>query len=338
MATIRILTDTDISAVAALFMRVNPEHGWTSEMACAEYFQEILFDNPWREPQLPSWVAVERGQIAACYAVLPRRMILKGRPIRVAVGCQFMVDSTKCDGRVWLQLAKACLSGPQDLTLADGANDASRRMWLAIGGTAPLLYALHWIRLLRPARYAISMLEQRGALPRALALPVRPIVALADALVARSRPNCFNRMDQDAVGHDLDADTMSAHFPEVVKGLASWPDYDARGLRWLLAQAARKTRHGKLRMRAVRDGGQTIGWYLYYTTPGRVGEVVQIAASDGCFDRVLRNLLADAWRQGATALRGRLHPRHVQTFSDQHCWLRRDGPWTLVHSRHADVV
>jgi len=32
-------------------------------------------------------------------------------------------------------------------------------------------------------------------------------------------------------------------------------------------------------------------------------------------------LLIDAWRQGATALRGRLDPHHVQQFSDRHCWF-----------------
>ena len=42
--------------------------------------------------------------------------------------------------------------------------------------------------------------------------------------------------------------------------------------------------------------------------------------------------------QGATALRGRLDPHHVQEYSDRHCWFRREGAWTLVHSRHDDVV
>ena len=53
---------------------------------------------------------------------------------------------------------------------------------------------------------------------------------------------------------------------------------------------------------------------------------------------MLRRLLLDAWRQGATALRGRLDPHRVQQLSDRHCWLRREGAWTLIHSRHADIV
>ena len=110
----------------------------------------MLFNNPRRDPELPSWVAEEDGRISGFYAVMPRRMSLRGRPVRVAVGCQFMVDPHKRDSITALQLAKAFVSGPQDLTLADGANDLSRRMWMGIGGTVPLLYSLHWTRPLRP--------------------------------------------------------------------------------------------------------------------------------------------------------------------------------------------
>jgi hypothetical protein len=52
----------------------------------------------------------------------------------------------------------------------------------------------------------------------------------------------------------------------------------------------------------------------------------------------LQRLLVDAWRNGATAVRGRLDPRHAQELSDRHCWFRREGAWTLVHSRHADLT
>ena len=140
-------------------------------------------------------------------------------------------------------------------------------------------------------------------------------------------------------GFALDPPTMLAHFPDVLDGNALQPVYDARSLAWLLEQTARKTRHGRLRARAVRDGGRRlIGWYLYYVQKGGVSEVVQIAARDGSFDRVLRRLLADAWRHGAAAVRGRLDPRYVQELSDRHCWFRWGHSWTLVHSRHADIM
>jgi GNAT acetyltransferase-like protein len=339
MAKIRILAEDDVPAVAALFARVYPEHRWASQNACESYFKQMLFDHPWRDLELPSWVAEQDGRISGCYAVIPRPMLFRGRPIRVAVGFQFMVDPDQRQNLTPLQLAKACLSGPQDLTLADGASDQVRRGWTGIGGAAPLFYSLHWTRPLRPARYLLSLLEERAALPPLLTLAARPLTVLTDALVARLRPNRFYREAVELVEDTLDPAAMLAHLPDVVRGYALQPVYDARSLAWLLEQAGRKIRHGELRARAVYDGKRRlIGWYLYYIRAGKSNEVVQLAALNGRYDRVLQLLLADAWRHGATAVRGRLEPRYIQEISARHSWLRTDGTWTLVHSRHSDIM
>jgi hypothetical protein len=339
MPTIRILSERDVPGVAALFARVYPQHRWNSQAACEAYFREMLFHNPWRDLDLPSWVAEEDGRISACYAVMPRPMSLRGRLIRVAVGCQIMVDPDKRNSLTALQLLKACLSGPQDLTLADGATEQVRRGWLGIGGTAPLHYGLHWTRPLRPARFLLSLFEERTGPAPLLTRAARPLCAMADALAARLRPNRFYQEEDKLTEDALDPDTMLAHLPEVLRGYALQPVYDARALTWLLEQAARKTHQGKLRARAVRDSGRRpLGWYLYYLQPGGVSEVVQIAAPNGAFDRVLKRLLADAWRQGAAAVRGRLDPRYAQELSNRHCWMRTDGTWTLVHSRHPEIM
>ena len=81
-----------------------------------------------------------------------------------------------------------------------------------------------------------------------------------------------------------------------------------------------------------------LGWFLHYVRAGGISEVVQVAARNGAFNAVLRRLMLDAWREGATALRGRLDPRFTQELSEQHCWLKRDCNWTLVHSRDESVL
>ena len=339
IATIRVFTEADVPAAAALFARVYPEYRWRSQDACESYFREILFGNPWCDPEIPSWVAEENGRLSGFYAVLPRRMLLHGRPIRVAVGCQFMMAPDNRNSLAALQLTKACISGPQDLTLADGANAQARRMWVAIGGVAPLLYGLHWTRLLRPARHAFSLLQGRGAIAPAVALAARPLCAAADALFTRLPPNRFLRDHRDFSGSAPDPAAMLSQLSDFTGGSALQPEYSAGALAWLLDQAARKKRHGELRSRtALGSKRQLIGWYLYYLNAGGVSEVVQIAARDGCVDQVLQQLMADAWRNGATALHGRVEPRFLQELSDRHCLFRREGPWTLIHSRHAEIV
>jgi hypothetical protein len=339
MATIRTLVEDDIPAVASLLGRVYPQYRWPSAAECESYFREMLFNNPWRDLDLPSWVAEQDGGISGCYAVMPRPMILRGRLLRVAVGCQFMVDPGRSDPLTALKLAQACLSGTQDLTLADGASGQGRRLWIGIGGMSPPLYSLHWTRPLRPARYALSLLDERAALPLPLSRAARPFAAAIDGLAARLPQNRFPREEPELAAEELNAATMLAHLPEVLQGADLQPVYDARSLAWLLEQAARKTRHGKFRSCALRDGqGRLIGWYLYYLQAGGASEVLQIAAINGWFDRLLQHLLADAWRHGAAAVRGRVDPRYVQELSNRHCWFRWDSTWTLVHSRNPEIL
>lgn len=340
MATIRVLTEDDLAGIAGLFARVYPEYGWSSPADCERYFREMLFEHPWGELGLRSWVAEEGSRIVGLYAVQPRRMLLGARPLRVAVGCQYMVDPAfRRGGMTALHLAKICLSGPQDLTLADGANEDSRHIWSAIGGSVALLNSLHWTRPLRPARYVLSLARARAGSRRTLASAARPLAALLDALATRAGPNRFLREASDLTDEPLDAQTMLAHLPAVLRGYAVRPVYDERSLDWLLAQAARKTLHGRLRARAVRDRAhRLVGWYLHYVRAGAMSEVLQLAALECAFDRVLTRLLADAWRQGALAVHGRLEPRFARELSVRHAWLRTDGPWTLVHSRDAEVL
>src|SRR5258706_10442170 len=122
MATIRVFPGHDVPAATALFARVYPESRWHSQDACEAYFREMLFDNPWRDPEIPSWVAEEDGRMSGFYAVLPRRMLLRGRPIRVAVGCQFIIAPHNPNHPPAPAPTQACISGPQDLTLADCAD------------------------------------------------------------------------------------------------------------------------------------------------------------------------------------------------------------------------
>jgi hypothetical protein len=113
MATLRILAESDIPAVVALFARAYPGHRWNCATEWESYFRETLFDNPWRDPEVPSWVAEDGGRITGFYAVQPRRMLWKGRPIRVAAGCQFMVDPDRRHSLTALQMVQACIAGPQ---------------------------------------------------------------------------------------------------------------------------------------------------------------------------------------------------------------------------------
>src|SRR5712691_3878905 len=113
MVTVRIVAESDVPAVVALFERVYPEHRWPSRATCESYFREVLFANPWRDLELPSWLAEEDDRAVGFAGVVPRPMLFRGQSIRVAVGFLFMMDPDWRQGLTMLQLVKAALSGPK---------------------------------------------------------------------------------------------------------------------------------------------------------------------------------------------------------------------------------
>jgi hypothetical protein len=166
-----------------------------------------------------------------------------------------------------------------------------------------------------------------------------PLAAGLDRLATRLRPNRFLRDAGECVETDLAASEMVARLDEFSADRALRPDYDASSLAWLLGQTARQTARGRLRGRAVRDRrGDLLGWYLHFVRAGAPSEVVQLASRGGTEDAMLRCLLADAWRQGATAAHGRFDPSIAAALSRHHCWLRAEGPWMAFHSRDAEVA
>ena len=335
---VRPIVEDDVPGVAALFARARPDHGWSSHGECEQYFRFALFRHPWRHLQVPSWAVEDGGRIVGFYLLMPRPMSLRGRALVAAVCCQLAVEPERRYALAALQLVQACLSGSQDLTFADGADLRTRHIWLATNGASPTLLNLVWTRVLRPARYALALLEDHAIVPSLLARAARPFSVPADAIAGALRWNRGWREKTELVERTLDAATMFAYLGDVIGGYPLQPVYDHASLTWVLDEAARRTRLGQWRARSVHRGNDLLGWYLYYVRRGGMSEVVQVAARDGAFDAVLKSLFADAWRQGVGALRGRVDPQHVDELSANHCWFRCEGTSVLVHSRQADVL
>jgi hypothetical protein len=320
---VRAFTAADAGAVAALHARAYPARSWPSEAACAAYFRELLLHNPWADAEMPSWVAEDEAGVAGFMGVMTRRMRFAARPIRVAVACQLMVDPGRPTGFAALELMRRYFAGPQDLSVADGANDAARRCWEACGGLASPLHTLHWVRLLRPAR---GLLHLAGG--RALNLLGGPFAALADACL-RFGPHVQSGLREEPL--------EAAGLTEVLRRLRSVfalrPDYEVWDLEWLLSQARAKRRHGELHGALLRDrGGRAAGWFLYYLN-GAVSKVLSVGGGRSELPGVLEALFEHARARGAAALEGRLEPHVAPALKGKRCLLQNRGISTLLHSR-----
>jgi hypothetical protein len=265
-------------------------------------------------------------------------MSFNDRTIQAVITSQFVVDP-EFRGRVGVELLSAALAGPQDFSIADEANAASRMIWEKLGGVTSHLYSMRWIYLVRPCQFALFVARQKRFLPPFISTVSAPVAMALDALAGKIRKLPGHPSEPSVFGEEMDCETMLACLSEVGRKQPIHPDYDQSSLQWLLQRAEGLQRNGRLQKVLVKTKRQEIaGWYLYYLNPSGLSEVIQLYAKDGFARDVLDHLFDQARKQGAIALRGRMEPSCVQGFSDRHCIFYYRPTWVLLHSRNPDLV
>ena len=335
MSMIRPFDESDLSAVAGLHRRLYPRNPFPEEDLRA-YFRRIFFENPWYDPSFPSLVSEDSaGRVIGFLGVMQRRMVFQGRPIRVAVSAQLLVDPASRSSLAGVQLLQKFFQGPQDLFITDGANDTARSLWEALGGKTSLLYSMDWTRPLRPGRYVTFLMRKRIPLG---SLVARPATALLDIFATRVAGSHFRLKPQNSA-EELTTQVMLEKLPTLAGRLSLRPDYDSHSLAWLVEEATRKKSHGAFRKVLVRDEkGEVLGWYLYYVCRGGISQVLQFNANKNTVEAVLQHLFYHAWKEGSLAVCGRLEPRFLEELSSNRCLIQRSSSWTLVHSRNAELL
>jgi len=303
-----------------------------------EYFTSVFLENPAPHRLISSLVYEEPdGRISGFVGLVPRYLTLGGRQYLAAVSSQFIVDPASHVGLVGVRLAKASLNGPQDVSIADEANDISRQIWEGVGGTTATLLSLQWTRALRPARLALSYLRgRRGLAP--LAVAGLPFASVADSLMARvPASRHFRQAKPSSTGEPLSARTVVAHTAGLSGTEGSGVKYPECALQWLLDRSGRRG-GGRALNAVVKNGSQVLGWYVAHLTPDGVADVAQLMASPATIHAVLDHLFYDAWRNGGVTVTGRLDPRFMQALSDKYCLFHRRGPWVLIKAKKPELL
>jgi RimJ/RimL family protein N-acetyltransferase len=334
---VRPLAEKDIPQIASLYWTVLRERKGPPPPAVQSFLHELYFTNPWIDSNIPSLVYDDKGKIAGFLGVVPRKMSLRGEPVRIAYGGNFVVHPEFRNTLAGLHLLRTYMAGSQDLSQTDSANDVSRALLERLGFSTILPLSVHWVRLLRPAHSAIRAVTSlsESALVSSLAFLSAPFLSMADTLATRLSSSPFRQREPELKATELDVETLLDCLNQFRNGYALWPEYDAQSLTWLLSFMERMKGHGKtLRRLALRDnGGQVVGWYVYYLTPGGFAEVAQIGGARRSLKAVLDHLFYDAWRHDAIALHGTLDSRLMAEFSEKNCFFTCRGGWTVAYAR-----
>ncbi|MBK9313232.1 MAG: hypothetical protein IPM55_03120 [Acidobacteria bacterium] len=307
--------------------------------ALEDYFSQIFFHNPWYDESIPSLVYKRTdGRIIGFIGVVPRRMTYHGKAIRVAVSFHFMVDPDSRSSLAGVQILKHFFSGPQDLSITDGAGEIGRKIWEGVGGTTAWAYSLFWTKILRPGQYAAGLIGNRKYF-KPFAWAATPFCKIADASTAILAPNIYAPQVDISKEEELDLDVLINHAHHFAQKRSLLPVYEAESLRWLFDQLDQMNYYGALKKILVRDdNGEIIGWFIYYLKPGGTSTVIQFLSNKNSIQTTIDHLFHHARRHNSIALHGRLDPRLMQEFSDNRGYFNRNGSWLLVHSRDLNIL
>ena len=330
---IRPLVESDLSQIRNLRQKIGGRDVPNSPSSLKRFF----FDSPWSESEVCSLAYEDRnGRVVGCLGITARPMVFRERSIRAVVGHHLMVDPSRAGTRAGIELARRFMGGPQDLSLAVW-NDFGRRIWTSLGGTVSSLHSLSWTRALRPARYILSMLKNRGLASAAVTLA--PGCQAFDVTLGMFGTAAVPQRDSEALSDDLDAVTMLSYLSAFISDRTLKPRYDVPSLTWLLETLDDASHRGHLHKVAVRTpGGRPLGWYVYHLGPSGAAEVLQIGGKHDALRSVLSHLFHHARQRGAVEVTGPMDARLVGPLSEQHCAFHRPrNTWALIHSRDARI-
>ncbi len=334
MQRIRPFVSEDIPQVGDLFIAIFRSDQNVRRRSVLDYFEEVYFQNPWREADLPCLVYEGgKGEILGFFGVVPRRMTLNGQSILAAVGGNLMVRpdrSGKRNAFATIELIRRFMAGKQDLAITDTGADPTRRIWERVGGYTARLYSLHWSRPIRRLAYRLAAHRKLSPI---LGL-MRRCSSMANTALAPLRPPWMDTVPPGCCTQTLSIDELLQGLADVQPYYSLQPDYERESLSWLLEMAAGKKGHGELKRTEVRESsGRRLGWYIYYLNSSGTSRVLQLAARHNAIDRVFGCLVAEARRAGTDALTGRLDPRFMGELTRQGCALSANS-WVLAHAKN----
>lgn len=333
MSGMRPLERADLPAVSALYEQVMRSGEHVPTPAVADYFARVLLDDPWADPEIPSLVHEgPDGEVVGFIAANTRRLRLDGRPIRMAVSSNLVAHPDWRSRGIGALLNRRLLRGPQELTIADRANEDSRGLWFGLGGQELVHASIGWYRVLRPGATVGALLGRRGGgvLGRGARLAAGPVDAVASrvprlgAALAPTEP--------EGRTEPLTPEVLAEQVGALGRRMRLHPDYDAEYLTFVFAELAAQSSRGTLTARLVRSGGgKVLGWFLYLLPEGGVAEVLQVGVAGGDPDPVLDHLFHHAHLEGAAAVQGRVEPATAGLLGRPGVVLRKASR-ALVHS------
>ena len=329
---VRPLLRDDLPRLAEMFVRIFREGRDVDVNAIAERLQRTYFDSPWAREDIPSLVFEQRKAIAGFVGVVPRPMRFGDRTVTAAITGNLMVEPGRAGAFASFQIARVCLSGPQDVTITDTAIDRSRRISERAGFVTARAYSMRFERRIAPLSFVGHDLLRWRRPP--LWRRVAPVLEQTDQFVARRlHRGPYRRYNNGCTVEPLSVAGLAKALTES-RDYALQPIYTEESLTWQLDVPPRDG--AEVRIRRVTDPrGREAGVFAYYLEPGQPCDVMLVAGPSP--REVFEALVDDAFECGARSLWGRADPRQLLELTTCRCVLGAHT-WVLVHAKEEELI
>ena len=342
---IRPCTMQDLPAIARLFQNVFRNTDAPAPPDLVAHLRSVYFEHPWGSPETPSLAFVSAdGVVDGFVGVLPLRLRYAGRKVTGAIAGSLMVREPQARPLAGVRLLRSFLAGKQAFSTGDTANWISQGLWERMGGSPLPLASMEWLKIIHPFRFGAALVANR--IGRWAGYVLSPVAAAGDAIAglgARKIAGLGARKTAKPAaspftGKTVDAEGFIGPYLVLSGKQAVSLDLDRETLRWFLAQAAEKRRHGELAHRVVSDkAGRPIGCYLIYCRKGAAAELLQIVTEPRHADPVMASVVAFAAEQGCSAVRGRSQAGLMTALFKLGCLMRHRCS-TVVNTADADMM
>jgi hypothetical protein len=298
----------------------------------ASFLTSIMFDHPWVDDRMPSLGYEDAsGKLIGCLGVMPRPMVMNGRPVTAAISNNFIVDPEGQPGIAAFALMRSLRSAGADLILGE-ANAKARDICERLGWVTVTERSQRWLHVLRPAALGVGLLE-KGRLPSTATRVLQGACRVPDTLLATVPGSPFRIQAPAHEDAAVDGHRLLELHARMGRHFSLRPCYDEASLTWLLGTLQRTSREQTLRGGIVPDEeGEPAGWYLYYSRSGGIGRVLQLGSEEGHHGLVLRHLFHDAATHGNHGVTGQSDPAWADALEEAYCFSREGSSWLIAHA------
>lgn len=304
----------DAPAIADLFLSVMRRSDQAGSGDLIAYLRHYYLDGGFADPDCPALVHVSGdGRVDGFGGRVTQRFTFRGRTLRAVIIGNLMVKDHARSPLAGARLMKALKNGPQDLTLSETAGDATLAMWRQLKGDVLERHSLDFIRVLKPARYALELLASRvGAANMLMPMSTiadRALAAKAGLLRWTGLPKDF-KPEAGIRAQEIEPEDFAERFTEWTAPDAIVPVWSGNNLPAVVREAMSKRTYGAPYLRAaVTARGKGIGGFLFHFAGKGPARVTDIAHAPGQAGPVLDALFAEANSLGASCVIGRTTPQ-----------------------------